>query len=79
MVASHPPQDEAPGPFDGLDDRQVLARAEAALRAVHAAPLVSIERSIQWAVYEQCAAELNVRAWRFALWKIHERENGTGS
>ena len=72
MVASHPPRDDTPGPFDDLTDIQVLDRAKAALIRVHAAPLVSIERTVQWAVYEQCKAELDMRLYLFTLRKIQE-------
>ena len=72
MADSHPPQDDTPGPFDGLDDVQVLERAKAALRRVHAAPLPSLERSVQWAVYEQAKAELDMRLCRHVLQKIEE-------
>jgi len=72
MVASHPPRDDTPNPFDGLTDIQVLDRAKAALVRVHAAPLVSIERSVQWAVYEQAKAELDMRLYLFTLKKIQD-------
>lgn len=72
MGSDHPDHDAAPGPFDGLDDVQVLERAKDALRRVQAAPLPSLERSVQWAVYEQAKAELDMRLYRHTLWKIHE-------
>lgn len=72
MVASHPPQDDARSPFDGLDDVQVLERAKAALRRANAAPLPSVERLVQWAVYEQVKAELDMRMYEFTLRKIQD-------
>ena len=63
-------------PFDGLDDSRVLERAIEALRRVHAAPLPSLERSVQWAVYEQAKAELDVRMYRHTLAKIREARGG---
>ena len=72
MVASHQARDDSPGPFDGLTDVQVLDRAKAALRRVHAAPLPSLERSVQWALYEQAKAELDMRLYRHTLRKIEE-------
>lgn len=72
LAAARTPRDETPGPFDGLDDVQVLERAKAALRRVHAAPLLSLERSVQWAVYEQAKAELDMRLYHFTLAKIQE-------
>ena len=60
------------GPFDGLDDVQVLDRAKAALRRVQASSLGSLERSVQWALYEQAKAELDVRLYQHVLRKIRE-------
>lgn len=60
-------------PFEGLDDVQVLERAKAALRRVHASSFGTIERSVQWALYEQAEAELDMRLYKFALAKIQER------
>ena len=70
MIAAQPPRDETPGPFDGLTDVQVLDRAKAALSRVHVAPLPSLERSVQWALYEQAHAELEMRMYRHTLAKI---------
>ena len=73
MVSAQPQRDDTPSPFDGLDDVQVLDRAKAALRRVHVAPLVSLERSVQWALYEQAKAELDMRLYRHIVQKIAER------
>jgi hypothetical protein len=72
MVASRPPQDDVPSPFDGLDDVQVLELAKAALRRVHVAPLTSIERAVQWNVYEQAKAELDMRLFLFITNKLRQ-------
>ena len=61
-----------PSPFEGLDDAQVLERAKEALTRVHAAPLPSRERSVQWAAYEQAKAELDLRMYQHTLRKIQE-------
>lgn len=73
MVAAHSPREDAPGPFDGLTDAQVLERAMAALRKVQAAPLDGHERTMQWSVYRAYKAELDMRFYRHVLWKIHEK------
>lgn len=73
MSADQPPHSESDNPFDGVDDYEVLERAKAALRRVHVARIGSIERSVQWAIYEQAKAELDVRAYRHILRKIHEK------
>jgi hypothetical protein len=72
MVAANPQRDDTPSPFDGLEDVQVLERAKAALRRVHASSLGSIERSVQWALYEQAKAELDMRLYLRVLRKIQE-------
>lgn len=59
-------------PYEGLTDVQVLDRAKAALRRVHAASLPSLERTMQWALYEQAKAELDLRMYRHTLRKIEE-------
>jgi hypothetical protein len=48
-------------PYAGMSDEQVLARAARALGKVPALPLGSVERAIQWAVYESAKAELDRR------------------
>ena len=74
MVASQPPQNEAFGPFDGLDDVQVLDRAKAALRRVSAAPMPSEARLAAWREYQHAKAELDMRLYHFTLTKIREGE-----
>jgi hypothetical protein len=68
--------DDTPDRFEGLDDVQVLERAQAALRRVQVARLGSVERSVQWALYEQAKGELDMRLYRYALDKIRERRAG---
>lgn len=63
-------------PYEGLTDEQVLARATAALRKVNAYPMGSTQRSMQWAVYEDVKAELDMRLLGHVLRKIREREKG---
>ena len=60
---------------DGIDVAMLMLRADLVPQAVHDCG----ERGISFAVVlssgfedSEAAAELNVRAWRFALWKIHE-------
>lgn len=48
-------------PYANLTDAEVLARAAKALRKVHAAPLNSTERALQWGVFESAKAELDLR------------------
>lgn len=60
-------------PFEDMTDEQVLERAAAALEKVNRSPLPSIQRSVQWAVYEQAKAELDVRLLRHVLRRRRER------
>ena len=62
-------------PYEGLTDEQVLARATAALAKIRDYPPGSIQRSVQWAVYENVKAELDMRLYGHILRKIREREN----
>lgn len=62
-------------PFDGLADEQVLARAAEALKKVNAYVPGSVQRSVQWAVYEQAKAELDLRMLRHVLRRIRERDS----
>lgn len=66
-------------PYEGLTDEQVLARAAAALRKVNASPPGTPQRSMQWAVYEDVKAELDLRLFSHVLRKIREREEGPSS
>jgi hypothetical protein len=72
--AKSPDDDAAPdpetSPFEGLTDNEVLGRAVTALRRANAAPLRSITRSVQWALYEQAKAELDMRMYVHVLAKI---------
>jgi hypothetical protein len=64
------------GLFDRLTDDQVLARAAQALKKVNAYPPGSVQRSVQWAVYEQAKAELDRRLYSHVLRKLRERDGG---
>lgn len=57
-------------PYEGMTDEQVLARAAGALRKVNALPLGSVQRSIQWAVYDSAKAELDRRMFNMVLAQI---------
>lgn len=62
-------------PYANLTDTEVLARAASALRKVHAAPLKSTERALQWGVFESAKAELDLRLARHILIAIeHKRK-----
>jgi len=51
----------AADPYAAMTDIQVLARAAAALRKVPELPVGSIQRGLQWALYESARAELDRR------------------
>jgi hypothetical protein len=55
----------AADPYDGLDDEEVLARANAALRKAWACPPGSVQWAVQWAVYDAASAELRGRLDRY--------------
>jgi hypothetical protein len=57
-------------PFDGLTDEQVLARCVQALKKVEDYPVGSIQRSIQWAAYDQAKAELDLRFYAHVIRKL---------
>ena len=59
-------------PYQDLPDDQVLARAAEALRQVNGLPPGSIERSMQWAVYESAKAELDLRLFAYVTRKMRE-------
>lgn len=62
--------------YEGMTDAQVLQRAATALRKVTGYPIGSVERSVQWGIYESCAGELDRRAVAHALARmadLHER------
>lgn len=63
----------AADPYQNLTDTEVLARAAKALRKVHAAPLGSTERALQWGVFESAKMELDLRVARHILAAL-ERE-----
>jgi len=63
-------------PFAAMDDEQVLERAATALRKVQEHPVGSAARSMQWAVYEDAKAELDLRLCRHVLRKIRDRKQG---
>lgn len=54
-------------PYADLTDAEVLARAAKALRKVHAAPVGSTVRALQWGVFESAKAELDLRMARHIL------------
>jgi hypothetical protein len=51
----------AADPYAAMTDVQVLARVAAALRKVPEFPVGSIQRGLQWALYESAKAELDQR------------------
>jgi hypothetical protein len=67
-------QPQAAGPYDGMTDEDVLARAARALRRVDALLPGSVERSIQWSVYDSAKAELDRRFVRHVLDAIDGEE-----
>lgn len=60
-------------PFDGMTDEQVLARAAEHLQKVQLAEPGSVVRSIQWGLYEQAKAELDVRLYAYIFAKLKDR------
>lgn len=50
-------------PYAAMTDTQVLARAAAALRKVPEFPVGSVQRGMQWALYESAKAELDRRVF----------------
>lgn len=56
--------------YAGMTDEQVLTRAREACKKASALPPGSIERPIQWAVFDGAMAELNRRAIRQILVKL---------
>lgn len=63
------------GPLSGMPDEEVIERARSALLKVNSYPVGSIQRSVQWAVYEQAKAELEARLLRHVL-RARRREGG---
>jgi hypothetical protein len=63
--------------YEDLTDEQVLKRAAVALKKVTGYPVGSLQRAVQWGIYESCAAELDRRALSHALARIRQqREDG---
>lgn len=60
------------GPYEGMTDAQVLARASNACKKASALAPGSIERAIQWAVFDGAMAELDQRAFRHILGKLKD-------
>jgi hypothetical protein len=60
------------GPYAGMTDEQVLARACDACKKASTLPPGSIERAIQWAVFDGAMAELDQRAFRHILGKLKD-------
>ena len=75
MVSARPAQ-PVPDPYDGMEDKAVLAIARAALKRAEALPARSATRRVQWQVFDSAMGELARRAMAHVLWKIHEREQG---
>jgi len=59
--------------LEDMTDDQLLQRAAHALRLVETYPIGSIQRSIQWAVYEDAKAELDNRLLRHVIRRLRER------
>lgn len=71
--AASAPRDDMPGPFEGMSDTQVLARAARALRNVQDYPVGSVQRATHWAVYSEAKAELDRRLLDHMVRKLRER------
>jgi hypothetical protein len=67
------------GLFDGLTDKQVLARAQHALRQVENYQVGSVQRAVQWAAYEQAKAELDLRLYSYMMRKLCTRDGGSNA
>lgn len=76
MVSQHPEDSTPPSvdPYEGMSPEQLIARAAAALKMVRELPLNSVGRAIQWAVYEDAKAELDLRLYRHVIGKLQERD-----
>ena len=61
--------------YDDMTDAEVLKRAADALAKVTRHPMGSVQRAIQWGVYNSCAAELERRAYVHALARIRQRRD----
>lgn len=59
-------------PYAEMSDEEVLARAGTACKKASALPPGSIERTIQWAVFDGAMAELDQRAFRHILGKLKD-------
>lgn len=70
------------GPYDGLGDEEVLAKAADAFRKARGYPPGSMQRAVQWAVYDAATAELTERLGRhlipYPLAMLAERARGGG-
>ena len=62
--------------YQCMSDNEVLKRAAAALRNVQRYPVGSLQRAVQWGIYESCAAELDRRAIAHVRAAIRQRESG---
>lgn len=62
-------------PYVGMTDTQVLARAREACKKASELPPGSIQRSIQWAVFDGAMAELDRRLVRHVLAKLGRAED----
>lgn len=60
------------GPYAQMSDEDVLARARKACKKASTLPPGSIERAIQWAVFDGAMAELDQRAFRHILGKLKD-------
>lgn len=59
-------------PYAEMSDEEVLARACKACKKASALPPGSIERTIQWAVFDGAMAELDQRAFRHIQGKLKD-------
>lgn len=68
--------DERDGPvaYESLTDAEVLKRAARALKKVTTYPIGSLQRAVQWGIYESCSAELDRRAIAHVLARIQQHQ-----
>lgn len=59
-------------PYEDMTDEQVLAGAAGALRKVTTFPVGSLQRAIQWGVYESAKSELDRRMFIMVVAQIRE-------
>lgn len=86
MVSQNPAQEGIPpafrgrvpaaASFVGLDDRQVLGIAQAAMLSAQNLPIGTRDRDRQWARFDDAMSELAGRGLRHILRKLRERGEG---